>query len=737
MGTTSSLSPLVTSASPVVDTQYFANNAFSNFAPLLTLFGDEITKQFLSTSMGWADSILLGVAPIGIMTVVVCAIRIGGNQFMKSFIGRARDSPDDEEKEILSSTSQNVREIWDGNRVIRQTGPAETRELVYDTKWQRGRMNEAAAVPLAPPLMAERMLDVLQNGKRVPGWPVYHDMDKKAPNITLNIENAIPKPWEVNLFMVSGILIQATVMVINALAVYYWKWPRAKSIVASYGYPIWAVGTLIIAIGVSICSRVVESSTTEFVITPRTKDQNPMIREEDFDCLRIIRLQRKISELNLPAYLIKNAENNNQIRVSFRDWRPKSPGEKRPDKASRVMPTIVGSILTLAGFVCQNVGTRELHWSAGILQLGATFLLAILRALLRRHVGDPPNPIPLALENCLEAAHLASHLESAYCYMPSEYGKIGFDITNFDGPRTFRDFNIVNPAIGQRREILVATDPQVHKINRMLNLHSTFSAFEPLHKDFADTASNLYSAINEILERIIGTDDKQPLAWSQHLVLKNSTGTSSVENILPLDIFKHISSPSPRAMIRAIITLTYYYRHSQTYKYGSLRIIGQCKVDDLEARKLQLQEWAGTQHRQIGSWMRDPTGQIREINLRRQAYEDGIWNVLGYRYSMLFQERYKTIDTNSECELVTLSGVQNEYEEEYVIAIDLFASFMMDLAIQKRAELAKFVHSNGGACDELARILMKHNLCNSLAEARLAIVPALIAEGIEVPKPPA
>jgi hypothetical protein len=38
--------------------------------------------------MGWADDILVGIAPIGIITVVLCAIRIGGNQFLKSLIGR-------------------------------------------------------------------------------------------------------------------------------------------------------------------------------------------------------------------------------------------------------------------------------------------------------------------------------------------------------------------------------------------------------------------------------------------------------------------------------------------------------------------------------------------------------------------------------------------------------------------------------------------------------------------------
>jgi hypothetical protein len=46
---------------------------------------------------------------------------------------RARDSPDDDEKEILSSTSSNVREIWNGNRVVRQIGESNMKELVYNS----------------------------------------------------------------------------------------------------------------------------------------------------------------------------------------------------------------------------------------------------------------------------------------------------------------------------------------------------------------------------------------------------------------------------------------------------------------------------------------------------------------------------------------------------------------------------------------------------------------------------
>jgi len=51
----------------------FSNNLFSDLAPLLTLFGEQVTKQFLSMSMGWADNILLAMGRLGILTVYMPA----------------------------------------------------------------------------------------------------------------------------------------------------------------------------------------------------------------------------------------------------------------------------------------------------------------------------------------------------------------------------------------------------------------------------------------------------------------------------------------------------------------------------------------------------------------------------------------------------------------------------------------------------------------------------------------
>lgn len=76
------------SATPTLQGGNLANGLFTDFAPLLTLFGEEVTKQFLATSMGWGDDILLALAPIRIITMIISAIRVSGYPLMRSIIGR-------------------------------------------------------------------------------------------------------------------------------------------------------------------------------------------------------------------------------------------------------------------------------------------------------------------------------------------------------------------------------------------------------------------------------------------------------------------------------------------------------------------------------------------------------------------------------------------------------------------------------------------------------------------------
>ncbi|GJC82648.1 hypothetical protein ColLi_05486 [Colletotrichum liriopes] len=108
----------------------FSNNLFSDLAPLLALFGERVTMQFMSQSMGWADNIILAMAPLGIVTAIVGAIRVGGPSWLKAIIGRARENLAVAEQELMSSTSTEVCELWNGKEVVRCMGSAAIAEFI-------------------------------------------------------------------------------------------------------------------------------------------------------------------------------------------------------------------------------------------------------------------------------------------------------------------------------------------------------------------------------------------------------------------------------------------------------------------------------------------------------------------------------------------------------------------------------------------------------------------------------
>lgn len=97
---------------------------------IIALFGERVVMQFMSQAMGIADCILLAVLPIGAITTVVSAIRVAGPTSLKSLIGRARESLSAAELEVMSSTSEEVCELWNGHSVVRCPGSANIYQFI-------------------------------------------------------------------------------------------------------------------------------------------------------------------------------------------------------------------------------------------------------------------------------------------------------------------------------------------------------------------------------------------------------------------------------------------------------------------------------------------------------------------------------------------------------------------------------------------------------------------------------
>lgn len=85
--------------------------------------------QYMSQATGWADSFTLAMAPLGILTIVVSAIRVGGPSWLNAIIGRARENLAAAEVELMSSTSEDVCEVWNGSEIVRSLGSPPVREF--------------------------------------------------------------------------------------------------------------------------------------------------------------------------------------------------------------------------------------------------------------------------------------------------------------------------------------------------------------------------------------------------------------------------------------------------------------------------------------------------------------------------------------------------------------------------------------------------------------------------------
>jgi len=60
-------------------------------APLLALFGERVATQYLRHSTRKLENLIFACAPLGILTAVTSAIRIGGDRNLKAMIGRAEE----------------------------------------------------------------------------------------------------------------------------------------------------------------------------------------------------------------------------------------------------------------------------------------------------------------------------------------------------------------------------------------------------------------------------------------------------------------------------------------------------------------------------------------------------------------------------------------------------------------------------------------------------------------------
>jgi hypothetical protein len=68
---------------------------------------------------------------LGVPTAIIAVIRTSQMKFLKRMVGLAEDKVSDVEKDLMSSTSDEVSEVWDGEKVVRVIRPSTVSELFF------------------------------------------------------------------------------------------------------------------------------------------------------------------------------------------------------------------------------------------------------------------------------------------------------------------------------------------------------------------------------------------------------------------------------------------------------------------------------------------------------------------------------------------------------------------------------------------------------------------------------
>ncbi|KAF8252551.1 hypothetical protein K440DRAFT_577322, partial [Wilcoxina mikolae CBS 423.85] len=318
----------------------------------------------MSEATSWVDCVVFAMAPLGILTAIVGAIRVGGPPFLKAIIGRARENRALAEVELMSSTSHEVCELWNGETIVRVMGTPQVELFIFlegDADFDSATLSGWISAH-TPRTRDQKNVTPTLKPPRI------------APNISLNL---IPRkhPWELPLAAPFGVLLQLGVLIYTGLLTYKWQWRKGSKPIRPYAFPLLAVGTIFLVIGMFMCSWVVEHSTDEE--TWKRKQDNSGQK------LHLLWVQRDhvVSDQTFNAYVIVSQGTRGEIVTSRRTI--------QNNFNSLVAP--VGTVIGIVGFFCQFLGLRAIHWSASIAQLSATILMTIVRAFIRRGMIERPN----------------------------------------------------------------------------------------------------------------------------------------------------------------------------------------------------------------------------------------------------------------------------------------------------------------------------------------------------------
>ncbi|KAF3390272.1 Fibronectin type 3 and ankyrin repeat domains protein 1 [Penicillium rolfsii] len=341
-------------------------------APLITLFGERLTKQFLSESISFLDNLIFALSPLGVITAVVSVIRVCGGSSLRAFIGRAQEGPAEAESELLSCVSESTAELFNEGGISRVFGRPKIVEIVMwenEDPQDAGKSTEIGT--LRDALKKEAWFALGSNFSKEKLHDPTYLPELEVPNLSLNKGIKRLDQFWFHCVAVVGVVMQIGVVIYAALTVFIFpgSFEKDGKAVPSYAFPFYMIGTIFLFIGMLACAIVIERSSEEYYFKPNKPSKifwlqpgKQHVGDQVFNAFMAAREGSK-STMTMEMEYIKSAR-----------------ARKYDGRHVEIYMTLLS---TLLGFVFQFIGLRGLHASVILAQLGSTFVMSILRTCLR------------------------------------------------------------------------------------------------------------------------------------------------------------------------------------------------------------------------------------------------------------------------------------------------------------------------------------------------------------------
>ena len=391
----------------------FSNNLASDLGPLLALFGESMTRQYLSESTSFLDYFIFAMAPIGILTTIVSTIRVCGSPSLRAFIGRSQEGDGVVEAELCTSTSHDVCELFNKGGITRVLGRPHILELIFippqsasektsptrdSTPDKTSKTNDAVPLYLCRDYFGGAIGNAQPSGsgwsKARHNWPFASDLGgpeiAPRPNLSLNVGIKRRSTCVFSAIAIIGLVLQAGVVAQAGISVWILGWNpnNAKTLAArNYALVMFITGTVLMCGGMWSCAALIGETTKEQRFTRKREDAS----KSHLYWLQAGKQDVGGQHFDSFAYVNRiNDKTNNTDKDPLLYW---TSSKKDLGKKFKLR-TYAAVAAVLAGYIMQFIGLRGMKSAVSLAQLGVTIFMSVLRGLLRvQRLGRDENKL--------------------------------------------------------------------------------------------------------------------------------------------------------------------------------------------------------------------------------------------------------------------------------------------------------------------------------------------------------